>query len=226
MPTLYLLRRSLIAVAATLVVSCASTDAPDQTFDGLVLQPGKGSETVYVRPGAEFSGYTEYGLVPCQVAFRKNWLREQNNSRMDLSSRVTQKDVDTIKDNLAAACDQRFREALLEDPAYTLVETFGEGEPVLILRPNIVDLDVNAPDVMSSGRTRSYTTSAGEMTLFLEVLDGTTGEIQARVVDRRSGVDTNRLQWSSGVTNRAEADRMLKRWASDLRKALDRVNGS
>ena len=196
---------------------------PETTFDGLVLQPDTKFAEVYVRPGASLKGYSEYGLVPCQVAFRKNWLRDQNRSRIDLSSRVTQKDVDRIKDALGEQCDKYFREALQEDPAYTLVDSFDEGEAVLVLRPNIVNLDISAPDTMSAGMSRTYTTSAGEMTLFLEALDGTTGEILARVVDRRRAMDTGRMQWSNGVTNKAEADRILKSWAQALRKGLDRA---
>ena len=64
------------------------------------------------------------------------------------------------------SCDEKFREALLADPAYKLVDAFSDGEAVLILRPSIIDLDVNAPDMQSANVSRSYTTSAGEMTLF------------------------------------------------------------
>ena len=35
------------------------------------------------------------------------------------------------------------------------------------------------------------------------------------------GSDSGRMQWTNGVTNRAEADRILRRWAEQLRKGLD-----
>ena len=57
----------------------------------------------------------------------------------------------------------------------------------------------------------------------LEGLDGTTGEVLFRVVDRQRSLDSSRLRWSNSVTNQAEANRILKRWASQLRTALDRV---
>jgi hypothetical protein len=176
-----------------------------------------------MKPGADLSHFDEYGVTPCQVAFKKNWLRDQNSSRIDLSNRVTQKDVDRIKDTLAAECDTFFREALLEEPAYKLVESFDEGEQVLVIRPNIINLDVHAPDVGRPGVTRTYTTSSGEMTLMLELVDGTTGEVLARGVDRKRGLDDNMLQWSNSVTNKADADRALRRWSSLLRDALDNI---
>ena len=59
------------------------------------------------------------------------------------------------------------------------------------------------------------------MTLLLELVDGTTGEVLARARDRQEGRDMGRLQWTNSVTNKAEADRILKSWAQRLRDGLD-----
>ena len=106
---------------------------------------------VYKRPDADLTGYEAYGLAKCEVAFRKNWMRDQNNSSVDLSSRVTQKEVDAIRDRLSDACDKYFREALEQAPPYQLVESFNDGEQVLALRPAIINLDIAAPDTGSGG---------------------------------------------------------------------------
>lgn len=222
-----------LAACAVLLTACASgtsgsasSSVPSQSFDGLELMPDTRFAEVYMRPGADLSAYDTFGITPCQVAFRKNWMRDQNTSRMDLSSRVTQQDVDRIKDSLGAECEKFFREALEQAPPYTLVEQFENGEHVLVLRPSIVNLDISAPDVRSAGRERSYTTQSGQMTLVLELLDGTTGEIQVRIIDRRRSRDTGHMQWSNSVTNRADADRILRRWAGQLREGLDSVTVS
>jgi hypothetical protein len=144
---------------------------------------------------------------------------------MNLSSRVTQKDVERIQQQLGAQCEKFFREALEQAPPYNLVTAFNEGEAVLILRPSIVNLDINAPDIKSAGMQRTYTTEAGQMTLLLELIDSTTREVEVRIIDRKRSMDSSRLQWTNSVTNKAEADRMLRRWAGQLRKGLDRVTG-
>jgi hypothetical protein len=213
-------------VAAVLLLAACSgavTAPPTESFDGLVLVPDTRFGAVYKRPGAELGGYQSYGLARCEVAFKKNWLRDQNNSRMDLSSRVTQKDVERIKSALSGECDKYFREALQQAPPYQLVDSFSDGEQVLILRPAIIDLDIAAPGTNSPGMQRTYTTEAGQMTLVLEITDGTTGEILVRVVDRQRAPDTGRMQWTSSVTNTADARRILQRWAGQLRKGLDEV---
>ncbi len=130
-----------------------------------------------------------------------------------------------MKSALGDACSDHFSQALLADPAYDIVDQFDKGEAVLIVRPSIINLDVNAPDTMSPGMNRSYTTSAGEMTLALELVDGTTGQVLARARDRRRGTDYGTFQWTNGVTNKAEADRTLTRWAGLLRKGLDEATG-
>jgi len=213
----------VVFLAALALLGACAQQPPQVTHDGLELLPDAKLQQVYVKPGASLADYDEFGLAPCQVAFRKNWLRDQNRDRARLTSRVTQKDVDRIKDTLAADCNKYFRAALEKDPAYTLVDSFRDGERVLILRPNIINLDVAAPDTMSPGITRTYTTSAGEATLFLEIADGTTGETLVRVVDKRRGMDTGRLEWTNSVTNRADADRVLRYWADRLREGLDRA---
>jgi hypothetical protein len=205
-----------------LLAACAPSP-PRETHDGLVLVPDTPVGEVYRRPGADLSTYGSIGLEHCTVAFRKNWQRDQNSSRMDLSNRVTQKDVDRIKDTLSADCDRQFRSALEQPPPYQLVDSFDGGEAVLVLRPSIINLDISAPDIFTPGMTRNYTTDAGEMTLLLEGLDGTTGEILFRVVDRQRALDTVRLRWTNSVTNQAEANRILRRWAAQLRKGLDQV---
>jgi hypothetical protein len=213
---------SILVFCGAVVVGCTSTpQEPEVTFDGLVLLPDAEFQRVYRLPDADLSGYSELGLAPCSVAFRKDWLRDQNRSRLDLGNRVRQEDVDRIKDALAEDCDRYFREALLEAPPYTLTDGFEDGQAVLVVRPSIIDLDVTAPDLRTSSPSRTYTTSAGEMTLSLELIDGTTGQVLVRVVDRQEDRQTYRLEWTNSVSNRADARRVLWLWSARLREGLD-----
>ena len=214
----------LMLFVVALITACAP-QPPQQTADGLQLRPDSKFQQVYLLPAVDFSAYQELGLSSCEVSFRKHWLRDQNDSRVDLSKRVTQEDVDKIKDQLGEECDKYFRAALLESPAYALVDNFDNGEDVLVVYPSIRNLDISAPDTMSTGMSQSYTTTAGEMTLQLELRDGTTGQVLGRVADKRKDVDSGRMQWTNSVTNRAAAERILKRWAAMLREGMDAVTG-
>ncbi|MEN8210103.1 MAG: DUF3313 family protein [Thermodesulfobacteriota bacterium] len=200
--------------------ACVSNTLPQTTHDGLVLVSDTKFGEVYKKPYAQLIEYKKFILAPCQVAFEKNWLGDQNMNR-NLSQRVSQKDVNRIKQALSTECDKYFKQALLQEPAYPLTDITDKDQPVLILRPSIINLEINAPDVRSPGRSRIFTTSAGEMTLFLELIDSISGEILARVVDKRQGLDSGRMQWTNSITNRVEAERILAQWARLLRSELD-----
>jgi len=193
----------------------------EAVVDGLSLDKRVSGVEFYVKPGTSLSQYQAYGLEPCAVSFKKNWLRDQNHSRPNLSSRVTQKDADRIKEKLSESCDAMVLAALQKEPAHKLVDQADKDSATLVLRPTVINLDVHAPDVQSATRTRSFTTSAGEMTLSLDIVDAATNETVARVYDRKKAHDNGRLELTNSVTNKFESDRTMRYWSKKLREALD-----
>ena len=216
--------RTTLVVPFLVALGCASP--PETTPDGLVLVKDSKFQQVYAKPGTTLDGFSSYRLETCDVSFRRNWLRDQNNNRLDLSNKVTQEDMDRIEASLEAECDKAFAAALSEEPAYPIADAETNAAEVLVLAPSIINLNVNAPDTRSAGMQRTYTTSAGEMTLYLELLDGATGEVLAKVTDKQDAGDIGRIQWSNSITNKFEADRILNRWGSRLRDGLDRATGA
>ena len=95
------------------------------------------------------------------------------------------------------------------------------GDNVMILRPALIDLQITAPDIKTAGRSQTYVASAGAATLFLELYDSVSGEILARLVDRRNMQDYGHARWATSVSNRADANRLFTRWASLLRAGMD-----
>lgn len=213
----------LLMVAALAAQSVMAKDElPSVSPEGLVLQKSKTANVLYVRPGVSFAQYKRVAILDCPVAFRKDWQKDQNRDASP-SNRMTAADMDAIKKGLSEEFRKIFIDELQTKGGYTVV-TDG-GEDVLVLRPAIVDLDVTAPDTMSAGRGYTLTESAGAMTLYLEVFDSVTSQLLARAVDRETSRGNSQIQWTNRVTNKAEADRALRRWASALRARLDEVNG-
>lgn len=217
------LQRSLILMTAICLLSGAAIAKQDElpavSHDGLELRKGKAA-VVYVRPGVDFSGYKRFAILECPVAFSKDWERERKSGSM----RISQKDMDEIKAGLSAEFLKIFSDELQNKGGYQIVNA--GAEDVLILRPAIIDLEVSAPDSMSAGRSYTLSESAGGMTLYLEIFDSVTGQILARAIDRQEDRGMGGIQWQNSVTNKAEADRMLRRWASALRGRLDEVRGT
>jgi hypothetical protein len=217
-------RWALAGLFLAVVAGCSSSPtAPEISHDGLVLQDNTKFGLVYAKPGVEIGSYENFAVHHCEVAFRKNWQRDQNSSRGGTAHRVTDSDMEGIRNSLAELCETEFLSVLSVAPAYTIVPEDQADTETLLLRPNIINLDVAAPDIKSPGISRSYTTESGEMTLFLEVADASTGETLFRIVDRRRGLNAMRLQWSNSVTNGADAKRILNAWGQQFREGLDQV---
>ena len=214
---------SPMALSALFLLGCATNPPPETTHDGLVRKVDAATDYVYVKPGVDAREYKNLALEECDVAFRKNWLRDQNAYRRSPSQRVKQEDMDAIRSKLGELCTEEFISVLTREPSYELIANESAGEATLLLKPHIIDLDVAAPDVKSPSMTRTYTTESGEMTLFLEIADAVTGETLFRIVDRRRNLNAMRLQWSNSVTNAADARRVLNAWGEQFRQGLDRV---
>jgi len=198
-------------------LSVQSVEAPDISYDGLQLDPGSKFALLYVKPGDDFSGYSHFLMLDAYVAFKKNW---QRNTRV-AGRRVSNKDMQKIKGEAATLLHESFRKELDEVGGYTFVEE--PGDNVMILRPALIDLEITAPDIPVAGRVIQYVASAGAATLYIELYDSVSGEILARAIDRRRMQDYGVARWANSVTNRADAARMFKRWASLLRQGMDEV---
>ncbi len=202
-----------------MLAGCATQGVQPTSWDGLERRDVKGVDAVYVRPNFKFPHYSKVIIDPVDVSFSKNW---DQNSTADLSRRLDAADIQNIKGALAKMLRERFTRELAAG-GYQVTEV--PAEDTIRVTPSIINLYINAPDKMSASVSRSYTTSAGEMTLDMEVHDSVTGQLLARVVDRQRALDTGRMQWTNSVTNTADAQRAIDAWAQQLREGLDRVNG-
>lgn len=212
-----LLKSTIIALlAAAGSLHAADNKLPEVTIDGLNHLKDTELAIVYADPDADLSSYTKVYLLDPYVAFKKNWQRDQN--RESRSLRVTSSDMEKIKSELAGMFKETFTQTLTEG-GYELVNE--RGDDVLIVRPAIINLDITAPDTMTTGRSRSFAESAGEMTLYLELYDSVTDDLLAKALDRKFDRKTGSFQWQNSVTNRAAADRILTEWANVLKDGLD-----
>ena len=210
---------TLVALAVLAGSPAMAEELPATTHDGLELLSDTKVYAVYARPGASLEQYTKVALVDCYVAFRKNWDRDYNRNA-SMGGRVNADDMEKIKAGLAEEFKKVFTEELNEG-GYEVVEH--TGDDVLIIRPALINLDVTAPDVQSTSMTRTYVSSAGSVTLYAELFDSVTGDIIARVIDPEASDRGSFAMQANRVTNRAEADRILRKWAGLLRSHLGTV---
>jgi len=211
---------TLLFSIAAMSPAWAKKDLPAVNDEGMELVKNSELATVYADPGADLGIYSRIMLLDASVAFKKNWQRDQNRGN---PMKVKDKDMVKIQQEVAELFREVFTKELV-DGGYAMADE--AGPDVLLIKPAIVDLDVTAPDVQSSTRMRSFSESAGEMTLNLELYDSVTEDKIAKATDRKRDYERSYLEWRTSVSNRADAKRMMTAWAKALRTTLDEARAS
>lgn len=209
----------LISVVSFLFsVNCFAEDDAAVLFENLKPLDGAKAALAEIDPNADFSVFKRVMLLDTYVAFRSGWARDQQRTGSRI--RISEADMNRIKAEVGEQFTDVFSEVLAEDDGYEIVTE--PGSDVLLIRPAIIDLDVNAPDIMSTGRSRTFTTEAGSATLYIELYDSVSGQILGRAADRQTIRNAgNTLQWSTRASNTADARRLFRGWASALREFLE-----
>lgn len=212
--------KTVFALSLAMMLGTAIADETPTSWDGLIEVKARKMDAVFLLPGADFRGYTKVMIDPTEVAFRKDWLKEMNQQSVSVSRRLTQEDAAKIMEAARSNFDDIFQEAF-QKSGYTVVTA--PGPDVLRVATGVINLYINAPDVMSAGTTRTYTANAGEATLVIETRDSLTGALLGRVVDRRETRESGHAQIANRVTNTSDFRVLFKDWANVTIKGLDEL---
>lgn len=195
----------------------------DMTTDGLTVVESTKYTEAQLNKNINWSEYTKYQITPVDVSFRKNWKRDQNRSKLTLSGRISDKDMEKMRKNMGDIVYEEFDSALREKGGLTKVDQADSN--TLLFKPEIINLDVYAPDPQA-GFSQSYIRQAGRATLFLEVHDAVSGEILARWVDTREDPDRGYFEWATRIQNEARGRMIVKHWAQRLVEGLDELKSA
>jgi hypothetical protein len=196
-------------------------DEGDLTHDGLTVTESSRRTTIQVRKGVDWAPYDKFIILEPYVAFKEDWQKDYNKDRRGVSGRVTDKDVARIKQGMADLLEEAFIETFIEEGGFKQVTELQAN--TLLLRPAIINLDAYAPDIPTAGRSKTYTRSAGDATLYLEIFDAVSGAILARWVDYEEAPDYGYARWATRGTNKADAKAIIRRWTKRLEKGFENV---
>ncbi len=212
----------LLLITSLLMTSGLSIaqDRSEFTIEGLQLVEDSNLALVYAQTDVDWGQYSKIYLDDAYIAFKKNWQRNYNRGHPD---KISADDMAKIKMELSGLFRDVFTETL-EEGGYELV--FETGEDVLQIKPAIIGLDIVAPEHGTPGVSRTYSETAGEMTLYMELYDSVSGAMLAKALDRKEDRRTGYFEWQNRVTNRAAANRILKVWANVLKEGLDDARAS
>ena len=214
------MKLSTLMLAAALGLSGSGVAWADESAADLAaaeegLKPVKitGLDHVYARPGINLSAYDKVMLDPVEVSFA-------NSVKPDRAGGpITAGEKQEIRSQLGKIFKEELEKELTRSHGYALV-THADTD-VLRIRAEIRDLYINAPAVPSSGPTRPYAVSVGEMQLVAELRDAPTGALIARVVDSKKDPNAPWLHFTSQADTAKSSRAAVDDWARILRRELD-----
>ena len=195
---------------------------PQTTADGLVLVSDTEVSAVYAKPDVSLDSYGKVMLVDAYVAFKKDWQKDYNRSRVGLGEDIRDSDIERIKKDIASEFRKIFTE-VLQESGYQVTEE--SASDVLLLRPAIINLDITAPDLKKPGMRANIVSRAGTMTLYMELYDSVSGDKLAEVFDNKEAGGRNFGYRATSVTNRKALEQVLRHWSGLLVKRLDEAHG-
>ena len=205
--------RILCALALLWLPIGADAQKSAATWDGLERVKSKRLDAVFLRPQADFRTYSKVLISPTEVAFRKNWQRMEAN---EIGGRVSDVQARRILDEAQDMFQEALRRAY-QKAGYEIVGA--AGADVLRVATAVVDLDIEAPDTMSAGITRTYTREAGSATLVVEARDSLSGQLLGRAADAEPTGDIGPYL-RNRATNAGEFDQLFRTWADASAKGL------
>jgi hypothetical protein len=211
----------LLALTLALPSSLAATkkDVDDaMSSGGLQKTSVKGLELAYVRPGASLAAYKRVKLDPVEVQFDRSWDPTRTGSRIKLSSEEREK----IRASVAKLVEEEFTKTLQKGGTYQIATE--PGPDVLRAKISVLNVYINAPTGTGAGRSKTYVSSAGQMTLLAELSDSMSGQLLARVADRREANSLARMERADRIENEGAAREVAAAWAQILRNALDKAH--
>ncbi|MGZ8336992.1 MAG: DUF3313 family protein [Allosphingosinicella sp.] len=208
----------LTIIAAFLAaVPLAAQDSND--WEGLIKVRSKSADNVWLAPGVDFRPYTKVMLDPTEVAFRRNWQRDYNRSALG-GNRISDAEAAEISEAARTGFEEVFAEEYRR-AGYQIVTQ--PGPDVVRVRTGIANLYIAAPEQMSAGRTRTYSSEAGEATLIFEVRDSVSRAVLGRAIDSRLVGDLGAGYRRTSVSNRADFEQLFRQWARLSVRGLERL---
>ena len=213
--------RQVLAVlcAFFIALQAAAQQDPMTAVDGQAdLEPVKKAKfrNTYVNTDADFSQYSKLFLGDAFFDYRDEGTAHSTRSTMTRSSKSVFGISDSERQKFEQVVDEAFIKELGKAKNFSIVDDLDEN--TMIMRGAVVDIISRVPPEFV-GRSEVYLASVGEATLVMEFLDGKTGEVLARIAERRT-IGRGQIDMMSMPANSVTVWADVRRWAASSAKRL------
>jgi len=205
-----------VLLLAILASACAPQPtvpvaASTNNLDGLEQISSRYFDIAFVRPGVDFSRYNSVLVSGSELAFKTP---DRSQQQFPLT--------DEQKNGFRQELDEQFAAELANLKNLSLTDEVGPDTLSVQIRVQDILATVPGQATGRSGWGSLSLRALGEATLVIELHDSESGEILARVYDRRAveGVAIAQQQ-AAPIMRWEDVESMSKHWASTVRDRLD-----
>jgi hypothetical protein len=213
-------------LAASLSHAQGATPGVEVTGGDQLVEKKGALAATWVRPDADITRYSKLYLWEPEFQFREGGETSAGTTSTMLRGdsgpyAIRPEDQERFKQLVKDA----FVAELARSKMFEVVDTVGPG--TLIVRAGFVDITSNVPpNVSRYGNV--HLAAVGEATIFFELIDASTGVIQARAGERRLIQPEARMRGvnpapANSATVWADVERWAREQAQDLRKTLEKA---
>ena len=197
----------------TFLLSCAGP-APEPEPGLEVLLYGHGQE-MQVAPDVDWNSYTKVILHEAPVEFMDNWRRNQERLH---GRAIRDEDVARIEAAVSGRLAKAMYETLSERGGYELTSESGPG--VMVLMPNIVDLNIQATGWVQGSIVESLHHTRGSMTTELVIRDAVSDKLLAVAWQHQLDAQSD-MEMTTSVSNAYAFRLMSESFAVWILQRLD-----
>ena len=219
----------MLFLSARIALPAAAQDEAIRQVEGQSdLEPVKRAKfrNTYVNTDADFSQYNKLFLGEAFFDYRDVGEAQRYRSNIHTTSHKSLFGIpESERQKFEETIDEAFMKEFENAKNFTIVEELGPN--TMILRGAVVDIVSRVPPELI-GRSELYLATVGEATLVMEFLDGQTGEVLARIAERRS-IGRGQIDMATMPANSVTIWAEVRRWAGSaarrLRAELDLAMG-
>ena len=178
---------------AIFLLGCAGAPTPEPGLE--VLQYGQGQE-IQVATDVDWNSYTKIILHSAPVEFAEYWRRNQERLH---GRAIPDEVVARIEGAVSGQLGKVMYETLAKRGGYEMTRESGPG--VMVLMPNITDLDIQATGWVQSSILESVPLSRGSMTTELVIRDSVSDKLLAVAWQRQHDPHEGDVEWTTSVSN-------------------------
>ena len=180
--------RLLLAIVATALSAClvpaagaASKSAAKRVFTappGLTEVKVPGFHHSYVRKGADLATPRAVCVSTGELTFAADW------PRRSYGQKIPARDLTRIQQDFNKAVRREFEKAFRNQAGYSLANS--DSDCALRITASVQDLYLNAPEIFTATRTKTYARSIGRLRMQVDVYDASGAVLLARAHGSRS----------------------------------------